>query len=557
MTTPHGAATFSYGTFGTVNGAFNLAYGGQKWGNFVSVNGLNTGRFLDPPEFKVMHAKGNEQNFFDRFDYQFSQNDSLHLNTGFTRSWFQNPNSYDNLNVGVIGPDGSLVGPADQRAQIRTFNIAPSWTRTLNANAIFTFGGYLRQDQYNYYPSNNPFADFSPTQQATIGQDRTLTNAGLRSDVTYAKGIHNIKIGANYSQTFLTENDQLGIVDPNFLASQTDANGNPCLSAAEVPIAAPCTTLAPFDLTRGGSSFQFNGHTDVKQLAMYVQDTITKKQWTFNLGIRGDLYNGLSVARQAEPRVGVAYNIPKTNTVLRASYARALETPFNENLVLSSTGCNFAVIAALVPCVPSPLDAGYRNEFHAGLQQAFGKYFVVSGEYIWKFTHNAYDFSDLGNTPIFFPIEWHNSKIPGWAIRASMPNFHGLSALVVMSSVAARFFPPQAGGLGVTVGQSGFLFRIDHDEVFNQTAHLQYQPWKTGPWVGFNWRYDSGLWLPDRFPCYGIGVSKTTGPNFNHVEWPTCDRSDRTERRSAIPGRTCSAERSKAGPFTPLPSTCL
>ena len=216
----------------------------------------------------------------------------------------------------------------------------------------------LRQDQYNYYPSNNPFADFSPTQQATIGQDRTLTNAGLRSDVTYAKGIHNIKIGANYSQTFLTENDQLGIVDPNFLASQTDANGNPCLSAAGVPIAAPCTTLAPFDLTRGGNYFQFNGHTDVKQLAMYVQDTITKKQWTFNLGIRGDLYNGLSVARQAEPRVGVAYNIPKTNTVLRASYARTLETPFNENLVLSSTGCNFAVIAALVPCVPSPLDAG-------------------------------------------------------------------------------------------------------------------------------------------------------------------------------------------------------
>jgi hypothetical protein len=48
------------GTFGTSNEAFNLAYGGEKWGNFVSVNGLNTGRFLDPPEFTVMHDKGNE-----------------------------------------------------------------------------------------------------------------------------------------------------------------------------------------------------------------------------------------------------------------------------------------------------------------------------------------------------------------------------------------------------------------------------------------------------------------------------------------------------------------
>jgi hypothetical protein len=151
------------------------------------------------------------------------------------------------------------------------------------------------------------------------------------------------------------------------------------------------------------------------------------------------------------------------------------------------------VIAGLVPCVPANSAPGFRNEFHAGLQQAFGKYLVIDGEYIWKYTHNAYDFSVLGNTPITFPIEWHNSKIPGFAIRASMPDFHGFTALVVMSSVAARYFPPQVGGLGVTVGQGGSVFRIDHDEKFNETTHLQYQPWKRGPWVGFNWRYDSGL----------------------------------------------------------------
>jgi len=36
-------------------------------------------------------------------------------------------------------------------------------------------------------------------------------------------------------------------------------------------------------------------------------------------------------------------------------------------------------------------------------------------------------------------------------------------------------------------------FRIDHDEKFNQTTHLQYQPWKTSPWVDFNWRYRRDL----------------------------------------------------------------
>ena len=74
----------------------------------------------------------------------------------------------------------------------------------------------------------------------------------------------------------------------------------------------------------------------MKELSLYVQDTITLKNWSFNVGLRGDVYNGLTSAGQAEPRLGVAYNIKKTGTVLRASYARTMETPFNENLILAS-----------------------------------------------------------------------------------------------------------------------------------------------------------------------------------------------------------------------------
>jgi hypothetical protein len=256
----------------------------------------------------------------------------------------------------------------------------------------------------------------------------------------------------------------------------------------------------------------------VHQLALYLEDTITLNSWTFNLGLRGDVYNGITSATQAEPRVGIAYNVKPSNTVLRISYARTLETPFNENLVLASSGCNDAVVSALqsaiqgYPCLTTPLSPGSRNEFHAGLSQAFGKYFVVDGEYIWKYTHNAYDFSVFGNTPITYPIEWHNSKIPGFALRGSMPNFHGLTAFVVMSHVSARFFQPQVSGIGVTpAGQGGNgVFRIDHDEAFNQTTHLQYQPWKNGPWFSFNWRYDSGL-VAGPVPCAGGNCNN--GPN--------------------------------------------
>jgi len=489
--TPTGSVTGSFGSFGTSTAGFNMAYGGEKWGNFVSLSGLNSGRFLDPPEFTVLHDKGNEENFFDRVDYNLTKTDALHMNFQYSRSWFQTPNTFDNLSA----VSGNPAGNTDQRSKIETYNIAPTWTHLISSSAVATFGGFVRHDQYNYYPSNNVFADLGPINSETIAQDRQLSNTGVHGDISWVKGIHNIKAGAVYQQTFLTENDHFGIIDPNLLPSTTDANGVPCFdgaTGAAVP-GTPCATLLPIDLTRGGSQFLFHGHTDVKELALYVQDTITKGNWSFNLGVRGDLYRGLSSASEIEPRLGIAYNIKPSNTVLRISYARTLETPFNENLVVATTGCNVDVIAALIPCVPANSPAGYRNEFHAGLQQAFGRHLVVDAEYLWKYTHNAYDFSILGNTPVTFPIVWHNSKIPGFALRASVPDFHGFTALVVMSSVAARYFPPQVGGLGVTVGQSGSVFRIDHDEKFNQTTHLQYQPWKRGPWVGFNWRYDSGL----------------------------------------------------------------
>src|SRR6266404_4352746 len=536
VTRPTGTVYASYGSFGTGNIGFNFGYGGQKWGNFISANGLNSGRFLDPPEFTVMHAKGNEENVFDRLDFQLSNPDSIHVNLGFTRSWFQTPNSFDAQNAtawvdnGGVGPNGIPVGPADQRAQIKTFNIAPSWTRLVSPTTVFTLGTFVRRDQFNYYPSGNPFADLAPDlQQETLSQDRTLTNAGIRSDLSYVKGIHNLKAGVTYQQTFLNENNRFSIVDPTFLSSLTDANGNSCVDSNGNPIAAPCTTLAPFDLTRGGSLFPFNGHSDVKLLSLYVQDAITKGNWSINLGLRGDLYNGLTSHKEAEPRIGIAYNVKKTNTVLRASYARVLETPFNENLVLSSTGCADPVLNPLLVCssnVATPFSPGWRNEFHVGLQQALGRYLVFSGEYVWKYTHNAYDFGVFGSTPLTFPIEWHNSKIPAVAGRVSVPNVHGFSALFVFSSVAARFFTPQLGGAGTVppgIGGTGSApFRIDHDEKFNQTTHLQYQPWKTGPWVGFNWRYDSGL-VAGAVPCAG-GQSCGADPTVVDVSGLTPDQ---------------------------------
>jgi Carboxypeptidase regulatory-like domain len=578
---PTGRIYTSYGSFGTANVGLNLAYGGAKWGNFIAANGLRSGRFLDPPEFNPFHDKGNQENLFDRVDYQFSGKDTVHVNLGYTRSWFQNPNTYDqqlhtcsagytcDASGNALNPvTGGPLGPTDQRSQIKTFNIAPTWTHTIGANAVVTLGGFVRRDQYNFYPSPDPFADFAPALQAqTISQDRKLTNAGVRSDFSYVKGIHNMKVGVTYQHWFLDEDDGIGTVDPGFasLFNSLDSSGNPipgttCLDAKGNPVFDPCTTLATADLTAGGKLYRFRGHTDVKELSLYIQDSITKGNWAFNLGIRGDIYNGFASDRQAEPRLGVAYNIKRTNTVIRASYARTMETPFNENLIIANTGCNDPLIAFIVPppnitCASGTIRPGWRNEFHAGLEQAFGKYLVVSAEYITKYTHNGFDFGVVAASPIAFPLEWHNSKIPGYMMRASVPNFHGFTGLVVLSSVAARFFPSQVGGIPFLPAPG--VFRIDHDEKFNMTTHLQYQPFKLGPWFAVNWRYDNGL-VAGAVPCFAPTATCgfSTGPDNNVLLINNLTGLPLTADQEFQAGLTCNGRPAAPSPTGPALSSC-
>jgi hypothetical protein len=484
-------------------------------------------------------------------DYSFTQADSIHFDLNYSRSWFQTPNAYDNLNVqNVIGGGTSAspafgdVGSADQRSKIGTINFSPTYTRVIGNDSVFNFGGFIRRDAYNYYPSGNPLADLgaSDLQTSSISQYRTLTNAAVHTDFSYVKGISNLKIGAQYGQTFLRESDSLGVVESTYNSPCTDVNGNPlpgyanqaaCDGVVAIPNANYLPVLAPYDLTRGGGLYSYFGHTDVKELALFVEDQIKAGNWLFNLGLRGDIYNGLASSRQAEPRLGVGYHIKPSATVLRVSYARTLETPFNENLVLSSQGCTNPVLQPLLSCasdvsgvVSKNLEPGFRNEFHAGFQQAIAKKIVISGDYIWKYTHNAFDFSVLGNTPIFFPIDWHNSKIPGYAANVEIPKYHNFSAYLVTSSVAARFYTPQIAGAGaasgVTQGAVYYPFRIDHDEKFNQTTHLQYQipgaKFVSGIWGGFNWRFDSGL-VAGSTPCYSPTDPNGSCPNSSFDQY--------------------------------------
>jgi hypothetical protein len=454
---PTGSASFGYGSFSSPTGDVNLGVGSHTVGNFLSVSGLKTDRFLDTPEFETLHAAGHNASIFDRFDYHPTDLDTFHLNVQSATSGFDVPNTYDTLDQ-------------NQHQDITTFNIAPAYSRVIGANKLFSANGFVRRDHVTYLPSSNPLAD----TPATISQDRTLMNMGVKADLSISTSAHNVKLGGTIGATQLHERFTFGITDPSDPSFQ-DENGN--FNEA----------LAPYDLTNGGSPLAYDQSHTIKQQSAYVQDDIKAGDFSFKLGLRLDHYDGLTSNTELQPRVGVSYAVPGSGTVLRASYGRTMETPYNENLLLSAGyGLNGLFGAG------DPVPPGLRNQGEIGIQQAVGRWVVVDFGYFNKHTQNGYDFSVLYNTPIAFPVAWDHSRIDGFSSRINVVEHKGFSAFVVMAHTNAIYSPPGAGG--ILLSPPAGDFRIDHDQKFNATTNLQYVLEKSrGAWAALAWRYDSGL----------------------------------------------------------------
>ena len=477
----------SYGSFGTIGEEATFGIGGSQWGNFLVLDSDRSGRFLDSPEFQPFHDIGNNETIFDRIDYQPGSRDSLHLDIFGARNWFQIPDTYDQLSQ-------------DQRQLATTQSYSLDYQHTFSPSTLLTVNPFVRQDRITYDPSRDPFDD----TPATVGQNRHLTNWGTRVDLSYANGIHNVKVGTQIMQDHLIENDFLGITDPTFnpicLASNGAAVTTPTLINPNACAALGYTVnpnlqpgLIPYDLTRGGSDFMFHDRGNVNEQAIYAEDAISFKfGLSASIGVRFDNYDGLTKDHLVEPRLGLSYLFKPTGTVFRAAFTRSLETPYNENLLISSATGGGGLASNFGAYGQQPLRPGHRDQYSTGIQQAIKHFLQIDAGYFWKYTKNAFDFDTLFNTSLAFPIEWRLSKIDGVSARFSTSNLHGFQGYMTMGHTRARFFGPENGGLIFNSPLNVGAFRIDHDQAFQQTAFLRYQYGKSGPWIGFTWRYDSG-----------------------------------------------------------------
>ncbi len=466
-----GTANGTYGTFDTYQGGVSAGGGSDTLGWFASFNAAGSDYFTDPVNFDNFHNDGNTQRGFVRLDSASPDHtDAFRLTALLGRTDRDVTNTFTQEDSGQA-----------QRVETYDQNYNLGWQKIVSASGIIDATAFARLARFTLYPS----AGDTPV---TADSNRSLDNFGIAASYTQTVGIHTFKAGGTFKAYPMTEFFRFGITDPAFNdPSSPDYNPN----------------LAPYDLTRGGHPFVFSDSSTNKYYAVYLQDQIQWKNLTANIGVRYENNNLPSTNVQWSPRLGLAYYLPATGTVFRATYSRILYTPEFENILLSSS----AAAAALVPPIVQEsralgggelnVQSERQNAETVGFQQALGSKVRLDVDFWWRDTKNAGDQDQFLNTGIVFPLSFQSGKYNGWDARLDLAPTAGFRGFVSAGHVHAEYVPPFTGGLFLDASDLDTItsgpFLIDHDQKLQIQAGLYYELLNTGLWLGSNVRYDSGL----------------------------------------------------------------
>jgi len=450
----NGSVSLFGGSFDS--GGANLEVSGnlhKKVGVFLSSQTNRTRRYLDPPEIASLHNAGGAAQLFTRFDFAASERDSLHLNLSTNGTDFQVANTQDQQDTGQ-----------KQRQERRDDSESLGWTHLFSNTTLSELLVYRRV-------SVGRFLD--PNQTGTpyfVGlHDRTETE-GLHASLSQEWGRHSFKFGVQGHRLGLGENFALAATDPAILSDPT----NP---ASQFPIDNP---------------FRFQSKRNGWELGGFGQDRIRIRHFTLDLGLRLDKYSLLAKNAAASPRVGVAYYVEKTGTVLRASYNRMFQTPPIENLLLSSA----PEASVFVPGLHyGPVPPEWQNVYEVGFQQQITRHIRLD---VTRYVKNARNFSDdeqFLETGIVFPLTIARGDVRGLEARLDVRAYHGLGGYVSYANSKALGTTPITGGLPIGSGNQltpNLKFPGDQDERNEGQFGVTYAR-KSGLWTTFTGRFDSGV----------------------------------------------------------------
>jgi hypothetical protein len=387
-----GSAQLFGGSFQTLNPSFE--YGGtvgEKFRYYALNSYITTSRGLEPPTlgYTNNHNQSEKNNTYLRGDYQHDNRNNfswIFLNSVAKYQIPTIPNLAPNPDVLALLPAGFNPGASQNVDQFQKENNQYSqvvWRHDVDAVNFFSLGFYFRRGEADFHtPANNALAYADDVNSAqTANQRRRAYTGGGRLDHTWvASSQHLVKAGLQIDYTNANNMAQVFAFD-----TSGGAPAGPALS-----------------LEASNRNIQWRQE-------LWVQDQWSPNdQWTFNLGVRGDIIQGFYNEGQVSPRLGATYKHNQSN-VFHAYYGRLFTPPNVEQIAFVNLNTQNTTAAPDDPTGFRPR-AERSHYFEVGSHHAVSRYATLQLTGFYKLDHYMSDAGQFGTTPMLNYFSFQN----GW-----------------------------------------------------------------------------------------------------------------------------------------------
>ena len=492
----HGHTVLSGGSYDTANAYSELQYTWKRNTVGLSGSGSRTDHYLNPLVPENLHNAGTTATWAASFERDLTPRDRITMTVRHGLARFQLPNELVQQEggfllpadadptetcppFGPLGPECVFV-PAQQRQTAANYETIGTaiYQHVFSDNAVVWLRGMVRNKQL----------DFNSNEQSwpiIAEQHNEFTEGYFSASLALHHGRHDLKFGIESTNRFLHERFRYHL--PSNLCLSSD---DPSLNDPACPLNLGIFDVGtPLQFPAGGGFFVAN-RPDLEQAA-YAVDTIRLGKWTINGGLRWDHYQLLVNEHAVSPRVSVSRYFPSAGVLLHASYDRIFETPFFENILLSSSG---ALASELHPVEQNLVRPSHGNFYEAGVTKGFNDHLRVDVNYFLRRESNVADDDTLLNTVAAFPIAWDHAVVYGAEAKITVPQWWHFSGWVSYAyQVATTFFPVRGGLLleAKDLATSGH-FPATQDQRNTVRSRIRYQVIPR-LWVAFGVDYNSGL----------------------------------------------------------------
>jgi len=409
----HGKLVLAGGGYDTADGYGQIQ---QKWGNNLfsaTASSGMTSHYLNPVVPENFTNNGTIGDFSARYERDFTPNDRLWMSVRHEFSRFQIPNE-------LVQQD---AGQRQYGDNFETMGII-GYEHIFSPDILGNFTSMVRDNANNLYSNEDstPIIAF---------QHNDFLEGYFKGTVSIHHNNQEWKAGVESDSTFLNENFNFQITDPDYFHDDTPPTG----------------------------SF-VDSRPDLEQSA-FVEDLIRLNKWTVSAGLRWDHYQLLLNQNAFSPRISVGRFFPSANMVVHASYDRIFQTPSFENILISSSN---AITALSDDFLKLPVEPSRGNYYEVGLSKAFAGNLRLDINVYRRDVRNYADDDQLLNTGVSYPIAFDKSVIYGAEGKLDLVHWGKLSGYASYSYMVGNVWFPVTGGL--------FLGDDASDAVSQLTGHF-------------------------------------------------------------------------------------